>query len=286
MTLSGTFSLPLWAELVAVAVGSVQGAAYASGFRDRRIDLLGVAIIGVVTGLGGGALRDILLATGLVALQTNWYLPVAVVSALAGMLLARVFRRIDWTITILDALTVGLFCAIGATKALSMGLPDVPAIFVGVVAAVGGSILRDILLGTPIALMHVGSLYAVAAGAGAVVLVVTVELGVPIIPASIACTVVTVALRLLAVRFGWSLPEQRALSLRRPRISFGLLGWRGPVARKRPAHTGPVPTRTGSIPTARTGTVPIVRTGPMPVVRTGSIPIYHEVKRDQKPPKS
>ncbi|NNC10767.1 hypothetical protein HII28_02565 [Planctomonas sp. JC2975] len=255
--MTSTFSLPLWAELVAVAVGSVQGAAYASGFRDRRIDLLGVAIIGAVTGLGGGALRDILLATGLVALQTNWYLPVAVLSALAGMLLARLFHRIDWTITILDALTIGLFGAIGATKALSMGLPGVPAVFVGVVSAVGGSILRDILLGTPIGVMHVGSLYAVAAGAGTTVLVVGVELGLPIAPASIACTVVTMAVRLLAVRFGWSLPEQRTLSLRRPRISFARLGRRGPDA------------RTAS-------------------PRTGSIPTYREVKRtdDTEPPES
>ena len=84
------------------------------------------------------------------------------------------FRRLDPIITVLDALTIGLFGAIGTTKALALGLPEVPAVFVGVVSAVGGSILRDVLLNLPIALMHVGSLYAVAAGAGTVVLVVLV----------------------------------------------------------------------------------------------------------------
>ena len=212
------FEIPLWADLVAVGVGSLQGAMFASGFRDRRLDLLGIAIIGVATGVGGGLLRDILLVTPAVALATNWYLPMTVVAALLGMLLARVFRRVDPLITFLDPLTIGLFGAIGATKALSLGLPEVPAVFVGVVSAVGGSILRDVLLTLPIALMHVGSLYAVAAGAGTATLIVLVDLHVPISVAAIVCVIVTTVIRLLAVRFGWSLPEQRTLSrIPRPR---------------------------------------------------------------------
>jgi uncharacterized membrane protein YeiH len=211
------FTIPLWADLVAVGVGSLQGAMFASGFRDRRLDLLGIAIIGVATGVGGGLLRDLLLVTRPVALLSNWYLPMTVVAALLGMLLVRLFRRLDPIITFLDALTIGLFGAIGTSKALALGLPEVPAVFVGVVSAVGGSILRDLLLNLPIALMHVGSLYAVAAGFGTVVLVVLVDLGVPLTVAAIVCVVVTLVIRLLAVRFGWSLPEQRELSLPRPR---------------------------------------------------------------------
>lgn len=212
------FTIPLWADLVAVGVGSLQGAMFASGFRDRRLDLLGIAIIGVATGFGGGLLRDILLVTPPVALATNWYIPMTVVASLLGMLLARVFRRLDPAITFLDALTIGLFGAIGTTKALAFGLPEIPAVFVGVVSAVGGSILRDVLLTLPIALMHVGSLYAVAAGAGTAVLVILVDLGVPITVAAVVCVVLTTVIRLLAVRFGWSLPEQRTLSrIPRPR---------------------------------------------------------------------
>nr|WP_246313079.1 TRIC cation channel family protein [Leifsonia shinshuensis] len=209
--------------MVAVGVGSLQGAMFASGFRDRRLDLLGIAIIGVATGLGGGLLRDLLLNVTPVALQSNWYLPATVVAALLGMLLVRLFRRLDPIITFLDALTIGLFGAIGATKALALGLPEVPAVFVGVVSAVGGSILRDVLLNLPIALMHVGSLYAVAAGAGTIVLVVLVDLKVPFTIAVLVCVLVTLIIRLLAVRFGWSLPEQRELGrLRAPRwMAFG-----------------------------------------------------------------
>ncbi|WP_297409606.1 TRIC cation channel family protein [Naasia sp.] len=209
------FIIPLWADLAAVAVGGVQGAAFAAGFRDRRLDLLGVAIIGVASGLGGGLLRDLFMSETPVALQTNWYLPTAVAAALVGMLLQQVFRRLDGLVTALDALTIGLFGAIGTSKALAAGLPVVPAVFVGVVSAVGGSVLRDLLLNLPIALMHVGSLYAVAAGAGTVVLAVFLRFGMPIEGAAAVCVVVTVLIRLLAVRFGWSLPEQRPLRRRR-----------------------------------------------------------------------
>lgn len=214
-------AIPLWANLLAVAVGSLQGALFASQFRERKVDLLGVAIIGTATGLGGGILRDVLLGQLPRALQTNWYLTVAVLASLLGMLLQRVFNRLIGLITVLDALTIGLFGAIGATTALAMGLPDIPAVFVGVISAVGGSVLRDLLMNLTIAMMHVGSLYAVAAGAGTAVLVALVAFDVPTYVAALTGTLVTFVIRLAAVRFGWSLPEQRALSRlprwRRPR---------------------------------------------------------------------
>lgn len=212
------FVIPFWADLLAVGIGSLQGAMFAAQFRDRRLDLLGVAIIGIATGFGGGLIRDLLLNEVPKALQSNWYLPVATGAALIGMLLERLFSRLSKVITVLDALTIGLFGAIGTTAALSAGLPEVPAVFVGVLAAVGGSILRDLLLGMPIALMHVGSLYAVAALVGATTLVVLVNLGVAIPIAAIAGVVLTFTVRVLAVLFRWSLPEQRRIE-RIPRFT-------------------------------------------------------------------
>jgi uncharacterized membrane protein YeiH len=81
------------------------------------------------------------------------------------------------------------------TRALSIGLPLLPAMFVGVTAGVGGSALRDMLLAQPVAMLKVGTLYAVAAIAG------------------------TIAVRMCAVWFGWSLPEQRAWMLSQRRRS-------------------------------------------------------------------
>jgi uncharacterized membrane protein YeiH len=217
---SATFTIPLWADLAAVGIGSLQGALFAAGFRDRRLDLLGVAIIGIATGFGGGLIRDLLLSRTPLALESNWYLPVATGAALLGMALERLFHRLGGLLTVLDALTLGLFGAIGATTALAVGLPEVPAVFVGVIAAVGGSIMRDLLLNVPIALMHVGSLYAVAALAGTIALVVLKAVGVPILVAAIVCVVVTFVVRMLAVLLHWSLPEQQSLRrvrwIRRP----------------------------------------------------------------------
>jgi len=209
------FMIPLWADLLAVGIGSLQGALFAAQFRDKRLDWLGVAIIGIATGLGGGLARDILLSEPLAPLQSNWYLVVATAAAFIGMLAERLFRHLRHVITGLDALTLGLFGAIGTTKALSLGLPPVPAIFVGVIAAVGGSILRDLLLAVPIAIMQVGSLYAVAAFAGSTVLVILQAFHVEILVAALACVVVSFGVRVLAVLFNWSLPEQRPLELRR-----------------------------------------------------------------------
>ena len=215
--MTATFIIPLWADLLAVGIGSVQGALFAAQFRDRRLDLLGVAIIGIATGFGGGILRDVLLAEVPAALTSNWYLITATAAALVGMLLERLISRLGPLVTVLDALTIGLFGAIGTTKALSAGLPEVPAVFVGVLSAVGGSILRDLLLNRPIALMHVGSLYAVAAVVGTGSLAIMLDLGVPVFVAATICVALTFGVRVLAVAFNWTLPEQRAIE-KLPRI--------------------------------------------------------------------
>lgn len=218
------FVIPLWADLLAVGLGGVQGALFASGFRgERRLDLLGVAIIGVVMGMGGGLIRDLLLNQPLAGLQSNWYLVTASGAALVGMLLAGVFQRLNRVIVGLDAVVIGLFGAFGTSKALALGLPPVPAVFVGMCAAVGGGILRDVIMGLPVAIMHVGSLYAVAAGVGCLVLAVSNLLGAPLVAAAIAGVAVTAVIRLLAVILDVSLPEQRMLYRRKVAVETASL---------------------------------------------------------------
>jgi uncharacterized membrane protein YeiH len=211
------FGIPLWAELAAAALGALQGALFAGAFTDRRIDVLGTVLVGIGVALGGSLLRDILLGEPPVVIYGPWYVLVAAVAALAGLTLQRIFARLDPVILPLDAVVIGLFGAIGTSKALALGVPAVPAIFVGTAAAVGGSVLRDVTLNLPVALLHVGSLYAVAAAAGAALLVVLVALGVPVLWAAVAAVVLTTVVRLLAVRYGWRFPEQQALVVRRRR---------------------------------------------------------------------
>lgn len=209
------FGIPLWAELAAVGLGALQGALFAGSFTDRRIDVLGAVLVGIGVALGGSLLRDVLLGEPPVVIHGDWYVAVAAAAALLGTVLQRLFARLDPIVVALDAVTIGLFGAIGASKALALGVPALPAVFVGAAAAVGGSVLRDVTLGLPVALLHVGSLYAVAAATGTALLVALVAAGAPVLYAAVACVVLTTLVRLLAVRFHWSVPEQRALVLRR-----------------------------------------------------------------------
>lgn len=205
------FVIPLWAELVAVGLGGLQGALFAGAFTDRRIDVLGVVLIGPGVALGGSVARDILLGEPPVVIRGHWYVIIAVALALVGMSLQPLFGRLGAVILALDAVTIGLFGAIGTSKALSLGVPAAPAVLVGVIAAVGGSILRDVMLDLPVALLHVGSLYAIAAATGAVLLVALVSIDVDASTAALAGTALTTAVRLLAVRYAWSIPGQRSL---------------------------------------------------------------------------
>jgi len=208
------FQLPLWIELVAAGLGGLQGALFASAQRDRRIDVLGVIVIGLTVALGGSLLRDVVLNQPPVVVWVNWYLLVAGASALVGMALQPLLERAGWLITGLDAVVMGLFGAIAATKALSLGVGVVGALVVGVIGAIGGGLLRDVILSRPISVLQVGTLYAVAAAAGVAVLIALVRLDVAVPIAGLVGTAVTTAVRVAAVIFHWTFPEQRSLGSR------------------------------------------------------------------------
>jgi uncharacterized membrane protein YeiH len=209
------FQIPLWIELIAAGLGGLQGALFASAQRDRRIDVLGVIVIGLTVALGGSLLRDVVLNQPPVVIWVNWYLLVAGATALIGMLLQPLLERADWAITGLDAVVMGLFGAIAASKALSLGVGVVGALVVGVIGAIGGGVLRDLILARPISVLQIGTLYAVAAAVGVAVLIVLVRFEVPIALAGLISAAVTTAVRLVAVVFDLRFPEQRAIGPRR-----------------------------------------------------------------------
>jgi uncharacterized membrane protein YeiH len=213
------FQVALWIELLAAGLGGLQGALFAAGERHRRIDVLGVIVIGLAVSLGGSLLRDIVLVQRPVVIWMNWYLLVAGAGAILGMLVQPVLARVNWLITALDAVVMGTFGAIAASKALSLGVGAAGALVVGVIGAIGGGMLRDVIMSLPISFLQVGTLYAVAAGAGAGTLILLAALGIPVPIAGLVCVVVTTSLRLAAVRFGLTVPEQRAIAPRRSKKS-------------------------------------------------------------------
>jgi uncharacterized membrane protein YeiH len=204
--------MPTWADVAAISLGAVSGSIVA---RRWGADILGILLIAVVSGLGGGFIRDLLLNRLPVALTNEVLIPTALVAALVGFLFAdvtsRLRHRLDGPILVTDALFLGTYAIIGTEKALLMDLPAVSCVFVGTLAGVGGGLLRDVLINRPPEILMPGALNAVAAVVGCSIyatLTRNADLGPWVGVASIG---VIVVLRLASVRFGWRTPVPRDL---------------------------------------------------------------------------
>jgi len=196
-------------DLLGVLTNGILGGVVA---RQLRMDLVGFVVLAIVSGLGGGMLRDTLLQQGFPVALTN---PAYLTSALAGALIAYllVFDS-KWTFRALfvaDCLSVGCWAATGTVKALGAGLAWPPAILLGVVTAVGGGMIRDIAVGRLPAIFGGNTLYATSALLASALMALLSELGHPtwgMAGAIVLSAVVSVSAR----RFGWRLPGPANLS--------------------------------------------------------------------------
>jgi uncharacterized membrane protein YeiH len=204
-------SLPTWTPLFAVVVGAVAGAAYAA---RRGSDVVGVLLLAFVQGMGGLLLRDTLLQTGTpTVLLESRYLVGASLAAAAGFLFAGLLTRLAGTLLVLDALALGILCTLGAGAALALTLSSTAAVFIGVVTAAGGPVLRDVVAGESPLMLRPGVFTAVAALIGTslfVVLVTVVEMSYG--PAQLITVMVVLVVRVLAIQLGWQTTAARDLS--------------------------------------------------------------------------
>lgn len=197
------FQLPLALDLAATCVFAVTGALVA---RRKRFDVIGVAMLALVAGLGGALLRDgLFLQDGPPAvIRDGRYLVAVLAGGAAGVWLAAHLHRLALLFLLADAAGLGLYAAVGAQKATEAGLPFLGALLVAAVNAVGGSVLRDLLCGEVPLLLRPGELYALAAlGGGAAFLLLGRVAGAPDLVAATACVAIAFALRVLSVRLGW-----------------------------------------------------------------------------------
>ncbi|WP_320672108.1 trimeric intracellular cation channel family protein [Patulibacter defluvii] len=208
-----TVTLPLGVDLAAVAVGAIFGALVAL---RRDLDLTGTIGLAVCGGLGGGVVRDLLLNTMPVALTKGAYLPVALGTGIVMLVAHPQARRLDDLLDLADAVALGLFAIVGASKALDAGLGSVAAAAVGVVAATAGGVLCDLLSGERPYIFGPGPIYGLAAAAGSAAYVLVERLGASIALGIAVSLLVTIGLRLLAVHRGLSTPVATATRLPRP----------------------------------------------------------------------
>lgn len=192
-------------EYSSLALGAFGGALEARRDPQNRYDLIGVLGLGLISGVGGGISRDVLLGNGPpLALQNPFYLSLALAGALFAVLFGQsVGTRMNLLMLIIDAAGLGLFTVAGASRALNEGLGFLPCLLLGVTTAVGGGSLRDVFSGRSPRIFGAGELYAVVSTLAAAIFLLLTRSGVPFNRAATIATVSGFLIRLLAVRFGW-----------------------------------------------------------------------------------
>ena len=197
-------ALPLYVDLAAVGVGAFAGALFA--IFNKRFDLIGVIAIAIMTGLGGGLIRDLFLAVGRPsALQENNYIITVVIAVLMALLLGRWYHSsrslATRIVTALDSIAMGLFAVAGTYKALIFNAPVTVAILLGVITAVGGGVLRDVLARRTPAIFTGGPLYATATFIGASLFVILDAFDINR-DLAVVITVITIfAIHMLSIRY-------------------------------------------------------------------------------------
>lgn len=193
-------------ELSAIAAGSLSGALH--GVR-REYDLVGVVTIALITGLGGGMLRDVLIAQGgVLALQHSSLLLTALIAAFIGTVLGHHTAYLSAILWFVDSLSLGLFTVAGIQRAEEVGLKIAPALLLGVLTGTGGGLLRDVICRDTPALLLPGAPYATAALLGGLVYYGLVHaLGWPVTVSEWIATLSCFGLRALASWRGWIVPK-------------------------------------------------------------------------------
>lgn len=193
LDLTGTFAFGLNGALTAVRVA--------------RLDVVGVVALGMITALGGGVIRDVLIDSIPPATFRDWrYFALAAGGGLIAFALSRRLDRLETPITVLDAIGLSVFAVIGASKALAFGLGIGPAVLLGVVTGVGGGTIRDTLVRRIPSVLH-SDLYAIPALVGAAIAVTTVRAGVYGLPAALGAATVCFLIRMLGVRYALNAPK-------------------------------------------------------------------------------
>lgn len=193
-------------DLVGTFVFALSGAM--AGVR-HRLDLFGVLVLSFAAATAGGITRDLLIGAVPPASIADWrYIVVPVLAGLATFWWHPTVQRWKSPVLVFDAAGLALFAVSGALKASAYQLNPLAAMLLGVVTGIGGGVVRDVLVAEVPTVLH-AELYAVAALAGAAVVVGGELLGLPSTPLAIIGAVLCFGLRVLAIRRGWGLPVAR-----------------------------------------------------------------------------
>jgi uncharacterized membrane protein YeiH len=202
------FRLVPFVDVLAVVVFAVSGALVAS---RKGMDVMGFMWLAVITGVGGGTVRDLILNVPVFWVQNPFHVSACLVTAMVMHFVAPLVESRYRTLLWFDAFGLALFTVAGTVKALDADAPALVAIVMGVVTGAVGGIIRDTLGHVPSVILR-REIYMTASVLGAGTFVLLNALGAGRLPSMIASFVVTFGIRGLALRFGWSLPSSHELA--------------------------------------------------------------------------
>jgi uncharacterized membrane protein YeiH len=197
-------ALIAWLDLFGIAVFAASGALAAA---RQQQTLVTFSFFALVTGVGGGTVRDLLIGVPVFWVQ-DWRVPATCLATAAAVWVAPKAiwnpRALDW----FDAVGLAVYAVFGAWKSLSAGVGPLPATMMGVITACAGGIIRDMLAGQPSILLR-PEIYVTAAALAAVLFVGPFWMGVPLSIAAMAGALSGFSLRALAITRGWAIPTYR-----------------------------------------------------------------------------
>ncbi len=196
--------LILVVDLIGIFVFGLSGGVLAV---RHKLDVFGVIVLALATALSGGILRDLLIgAVPPATLRDPAYTAVALASSIVVLFAHRLIEKLRRPVLVLDALGLGLFAVAGCQKALDAGLHWLPAILLGVLTAIGGGVVRDVLLREVPRILH-EEIYATAALLAAIVVAAGPALGLSGPVSAIAGIIAGFALRMVALWRKWPSPK-------------------------------------------------------------------------------
>lgn len=191
-------------DLLGTAAFAASGAL--AGIR-REMDVFGVIVLGLVTATGGGTLRDMLLGdTPPFIFKDETYLYLSVAVSILVFIVHRRLAFLTHPLTYFDAVGLGTFVVIGTHKAIEFKLGYFGAVMMGVMTATAGGMIRDVLSATVPMVLH-KEVYASACLAGGTLLYLLQQTAMPPVLTALLSASTVIFLRLLAVRYNWSLPR-------------------------------------------------------------------------------
>lgn len=194
-----------WLDLFGIAVFAASGALAAA---QRQQTLVTFSFFALITGVGGGTVRDLLIGAPVFWVQ-DWRFAATcmIMAGLVWVTPRNVWnaRALDW----FDAVGIAIYAVFGTWKSLTLGVPMLPAMMMGVITACVGGIIRDVLAGEPSILLK-PEIYVTAAALASGLFGLLLWCGLPVLVAAAISTAAGFALRAMAILKGWAIPAYKS----------------------------------------------------------------------------